>query len=486
MERARTTVKIVEVCKVAPPPVEDSSRDDQYSTSPRSLPLTFFDLLWLRFTPVQRIFFYEFPTLRDKNTNTTLFFHSEVVPRLKHSLSLTLRHFPPLAGNLTWPESSHKPIIVYTEGDSVLLTVAESNADFNRISGSEEFFEAIEYHPLVPNLAISHQRAAALAIQVTLFPNSGFSIGMVTHHAILDGKTVHLFLKSWTLTCRSCAPSSADESSSASLPPELKPLYDRNIIKDPAGLETIYAKHWLDLEGPNNRSLICWEKIVKLVPSDLVRGTLKLTRANIERLRQSLENNHKQEKEQHYISTFTLTYAYALVCLLRAEGIIGNNKDEKAEIFVCFAADFRPRLDPPVPPTYFGNCLGGRAVTLETKRLVETDFGLAMAVKIIGEAIKSLEIKGVLNGAEHWLSQHSSAQNAARIYSTAGSPRFENYNTDFGWGKPRKMDMVSIDRTGAISFSDTRDGDGVEIGLALKKHHMEAFASLFSQGLVNS
>ncbi|PON73633.1 Transferase [Trema orientale] len=184
-----------------------------HSTTPKSLPLTFFDLIWLRFPPVQRLFFYEFPTLDDPNTNTTAFFHSAILQRLKHSLSLTLQHFLPLAGNLTWPESSHKPVVVCAEGDAVSLTVAESDADFNLLSGSEDILQATEYHPLLPNLAMSHDRAVTLALQVTLFLNSRFSIEMVAHHAILDGKTGYLFLKSWALTYRSC--SSSAESSSA-------------------------------------------------------------------------------------------------------------------------------------------------------------------------------------------------------------------------------------------------------------------------------
>lgn len=136
------TVKIIEVCKVAPPPVSASFQDPHNSTSPKSLPLTFLDLLWLRYPLVQRLFFYGLPTPHDENTNTTSFFHSDILPRLKHSLSLTLQHFLPLAGNLTWPESSDKPVLVYAERDAVSLKVAESDADFSRLSGTQEFFQA--------------------------------------------------------------------------------------------------------------------------------------------------------------------------------------------------------------------------------------------------------------------------------------------------------------------------------------------------------
>uniref|UniRef100_A0A803PG65 Uncharacterized protein n=1 Tax=Cannabis sativa TaxID=3483 RepID=A0A803PG65_CANSA len=157
-------VKIIEEYKVAPPSANTTTSSELHnSSSPNSLPLTFLDLIWLRFPPLQ-------------------------------------------AGNLIWPESSYKPLILYNEGDeddAVSFSVAEIDADFRRLSSTNELLEATEYNPLIPSLAASRERAAILAFQVTLFlPNYGFSIGMANHHAALDGKSVHMFLKTWTHICR--------------------------------------------------------------------------------------------------------------------------------------------------------------------------------------------------------------------------------------------------------------------------------------------
>ncbi|PON73632.1 Transferase [Trema orientale] len=473
-------VKIVEVCKVAPPPaVFAAPSPPDSSTCPKSLSLTYLDLLWLRIPPVQRLIFYEFPTPDDPNTNTTAFFNADILPRLKHSFSLTLQCFLPLAGNLTWPKTSLKPVLVYAEGDAVSLTVAESDADFYRLSGKDELFEAREYHPLVPTLAMSHDRTAVLALQVTLFPNQGLSIGIAMHHAVLDGKSMHLFLKTWANTCRS-----------RGTLPELKPFYDRSVIKDPAGLETIYTKQWLDSEGPNNRSVTCLEKFTKEVPSDLARGMFQLTRADIEKLRHMVKTQMAKNKDNEpleHISSFSLTYAYIWACLAKVEGIINS----EYQVLLGFAVDCRPRLEPPVPETYIGNCTGLKVATIETIGYGGLEFWLTKAVKAIGEAVKSLESDGVLNGAEEWVSRWFCAPNESRrvrLYTVAGSPRFEIYSMDFGWGRPRKTDVVSIDMNGAISLSDSSgNGDrGVEVGLVLKKQQMEAFAPLFAQGLVDS
>lgn len=51
-------------------------------------------------------------------------------------------------------------------------------------------------------------------------------------------------------------------------------------------------------------------------------------------------------------------------------------------------------------------------------------------------------------------------------------------------GKADEGGVVSIDGTGAIWLSQSRNGNGgIEIGLVLEKHRMEDFASLFSNGL---
>ena len=111
--------------------------------------------------------------------------------------------------------------------------------------------------------------------------------------------------------------------------------------------------------------------------------------------------------------------------------------------------------------------------------------GLVKAVHAINEAIKSLEKGSVLDGAEDWVSILTSSFSYSnpkirRLYPVVGSPRFEVYSIDFGWGPPEKVDMVSR----GINLSDSRNAyGGVEIGLAPKKNHMEAFASFFVQGL---
>lgn len=182
---------------------------------------------------------------------------------------------------------------------------------------------------------------------------------------------------------------------------------------------------------------------VKEFPLDSIRGTFEFTRAKIEALRQSVMTMMAKKKQQDHsvlhLSTFSLTCAYTWVCLVKAEEI----KAEK--VLLVFSADCRSRLDPPLPATYFGNCIAGRGVVAETKGLLGED-GLFVALNAISESIKSLD-KTVLDGAETWVSRMLNAvQTTHRVHSIAGSHTFGIYEaTDFGWGRTNE-DRLRFDR----------------------------------------
>ncbi|KAK7273306.1 hypothetical protein RIF29_14355 [Crotalaria pallida] len=442
--------KVVEVVAVAP--------SSKLLPTQTLLPLTFFDTLWLRLPPVERVFFYELP-------HPTQHFFDEVLPKLKESLAIVLGYFYPLAGHLTWPVDSNKPIIKYNTGDTVSLTVAESDAHFNHLAGTD-LCEATEIRHLVPQLTVSNELANVLSLQVTLFPDSGFSIGITSHHAVLDGKTSTSFIKSWAYLCNRLG------ESPCSLPPELRPFYDRDVIKDPNGFDAKYASDWLKEGGPNNKSLKVWDL---QVPEGAIRGVFHLSRKNIEMLKKLVLAKQKTKVKLH-LSTLVVSLAYSSLCKVKAEGI----KDKKIEL--ALNIDCRSRLEPPIPPTYFGNCVGARFASMETGELLGED-GLFIAVEAISAALETLK-DGVLSGAESWSSKlHDGLGTGVKIIGAAGSPWFEVYSSDFGWGRPKKVEMTSIDRTGAYCLSDTRDGDGIEIGFVSSKGGMEAFSSLFAKGL---
>ncbi|XP_035841804.1 malonyl-coenzyme A:anthocyanin 3-O-glucoside-6''-O-malonyltransferase [Helianthus annuus] len=184
------TLTVLEQSQVSPPPA---------TTCLQSLPLSFFDILWLIFRdPVHTLFFYDLPITKTQFTQT-------IVPNLKQSLSITLQHFFPFVGKLTiFPTSTRKPEIRYVEGDSVKVTFTECNLDFNDLTGNHPR-KCDKFYHLIPLLGCATKFSdgdcitmPVFSVQVTLFPNYGISIGMTNHHSLGDASTRFCFLKAWT------------------------------------------------------------------------------------------------------------------------------------------------------------------------------------------------------------------------------------------------------------------------------------------------
>ncbi|XP_061979635.1 malonyl-CoA:anthocyanidin 5-O-glucoside-6''-O-malonyltransferase-like [Populus nigra] len=209
------------------------------------------------------------------------------ISQVKHSLSLTLSHFRPLAGNLTWPPNSIKPIITYsTPDDGIKLTVAESSADFDHLCS--EVHDANESHHYVPNVSISDTIASTLAIQIILFQNKGFCIGHTTNHAVLDGLSVSFFMNAWARICTQLVDENMENH--GLLPEELTPFFNRTAVQDPEGLDMSYLKFWLGVKSPgsdnNPRSLKPFP--LSEIPPKLVR-TVSTTQSDSKHCENSME-----------------------------------------------------------------------------------------------------------------------------------------------------------------------------------------------------
>lgn len=440
MSGAAPGVRVLESSGVAPPPglVPESS-----------LPLTFFDIEWLYSGPVQRVFFYPFP-------HPTSYFFDSVLPTLKSALSSTLQEFYPLAGKIRLaPGSDTKYELHYAEGDSVSFTVAEHDGDFDQLSGSH----AREYPrivPLIPQLPAPGDRGRkVMTVQVTLFPNRGVVVAVAVHHAACDGSSSTRFVTSWA--CRT-----AGKENVAPTPP----FFDRSSVPNPNDLYTKFFNN-LTSEAQSLESLM-----IQFAPPDAVVGTVTLKSDDIRKLKEAVSS----KVNSFHCSTILVTYAYAWVCLVKVRAYV---KDKI--VHFAFPGNCRERLQPPLPAEYFGNCIGGYFTEAKAGDLMRED-GFLTAARIIGEAIEWFKADPVKD-AEKWPEKYQEI-GLQQPLSVAGSPRFQVYDVDFGWGRPAKVDMPSITWLGAISVSDSSDEQGaVEIGLVLSKLEMESFAAHFSDDL---
>jgi len=456
-------IKIHEHFNVVPPS----------STQTTTIPLTFFDVSWLKVHPGERVYFY---TLHSSQSHPSFFFQT-LVPILKSSLSLTLKHFLPLAGKIIWPSESQQPIIQYTPNDGVSLLIAESNADFDRVIETSPH-EASLSRSFIPHLESTNSFASIISIQITLFPKNGFSIGISAHHGVLDGKSLTMFIKAWAYLCQKTIETKEE---SPTLLPELEPLFNRENINIQYSSTKI-----MSMMFPNDRSLRILHSEPKL--EDSVRATFKLTRQDLYKIKQSVlskwedfDTNESYSKPQT-LSSFVLTCAYSLVCYAKA--IHGTDK-EKEKFTFAFSTDCRARLEPPIPSNYFGNCIWGNFIDTQPLDFIKED-GLLLVAKCIYEKIKMINDNGVLKEAStDMFDKYNSLKNEGfGIFIVSTSNKFGFYETDFGWGRPEKVEIVSVDRSLTIGLAESKDGNGgVEVNLVLNKHVMDLFSNLFIEGL---
>jgi len=108
--------------------------------------------------------------------------------------------------------------------------------------------------------------------------------------------------------------------------------------------------------------------------------------------------------------------------------------------------------------------------------------------KCIYEKIKMINDNGVFKGSSNNLFEKyvSLIDEGFEVFGVAGSNKFSVYETAFGWGRPKKVEIVSVDRGLTIGLAESKDGHGgVEVGLVLNKHVMDLFGTLFLEGLCN-
>ncbi|XP_072986926.1 phenolic glucoside malonyltransferase 2-like [Typha latifolia] len=432
----------------------------QGSIPQTSLPLTFFDVLWLAAGPVERLFFYPFP-------HTTSHFICSFLPTLKSSLSTTLQTFFPLAGTLRpIPGNDFKFELCYSDGDSISLTVAECvDGGFDILSGSDAR-EISNLRPFLPQLQKLGDSSSLLAIQVTVFPGDGVVIGTAVHHAACDGSSSIRFMHSWASACRTGC--SAAESN--------MPIFDRSLIPDPRGLYTIMAEFILSIEQNKLPGL----SEPDAVPADLFLASFTLTQSHIKKLKEAvLSKADGKNNKSFHLSTFVVTLAYIWVGFVRVREHFSPGLRKEAHL--GFAVDFRARMEPSIPAAYFGNCVSPCLLeAIDVGDLVGRD-GLRVASEAIGRAIEGLSVG--LKRAHEWPTIFKQIMKEP-LMTVAGSPKFRVYDVDFGWGRPEKVEILSIEKSGAISLAESwEDPGGIEIGFVLPKHEVEYVENYLANGL---
>ncbi|KAM3207328.1 hypothetical protein ACQJBY_062505 [Aegilops geniculata] len=444
-------VRVVHVTRVYP--ARATAADD--------LELAFFDIAQIAKIPVQRLFFFDGPGLPP---------FPSVVSALRSSLADTLAVFFPLAGELAFRPSSGAVVVDCSPAavsSGVRFVEAEylGSADDLRRLAREEDHDTEAFSQLVPDLDATQLPARVLAVQVTR-PAAGhgaIAVGVTILHAVADGQAVWQFMRAWSTAARE----------REDLVPT--PTFDRSpILQHPIAAELyrtflrFFAPALPLLRAPSGAS-----STVDTAPQ--IRRTFVLTADRIQSLkRQCTPPSGTAGQGQSPASTYVAISSLAWASLVRAKSM-----DHADDTHFLVAADCRRRLRPPPGEGYFGNCIRPCFARANVGELCG-EGGVARAAAAIRERVREdLERSpDPLEGMDRVLDVVRGIPKE-RLTSVGSSHRFMAYETDFGWGAPSRVELVSMFSAELVTLLGAKEAGAVQESVALRGPLMEAFAANF-------
>ncbi|CAO2175414.1 unnamed protein product [Urochloa humidicola] len=440
-----------------------------------SLPLTVFDIPWLHFPPVERLFLYRLAPDADVPA---------ILSNLKDALSHALRDFYPLAGRLRLtPGTANRYELHYSPGDRVAFTVVAGDVGADGVDGlaTDDPREVSRIAPLVPPLP---KGGAVLAIQATVLPDRrGLAIGVAVDHAAADGATSTRFLHAWA------AAACARADTAPSLPSPL-PVIDRRSLLSDAFL------FFQATPTPTNSAN---EVVLAEVPANQLLATFTLSSDDVRRAKDAVAAEAARRgvappRCTSLIATLGLVWS----CYHRAKAAMPPLPSPSStptatagggdgRTCLLFSVDHRTRTSPPLPGTYLGNCVR-LAFALAPKAALAAGGagGLLSACAAVAVAVDEAVSGGVGTGTmDTWGNRFKEVAGTMGILlSVAGSPRFRVYELDMGFGRPAKVDIVSVARTGAVAVAESRrGGGGMEVGVPLPPDDMKRFRECFADAV---
>ncbi|KAL5789575.1 hypothetical protein ACOSQ2_004463 [Xanthoceras sorbifolium] len=216
------------------------------------------------------------------------------------------------------------------------------------------------------------------------------------------------------------------------------------------------------------------------VPPDNVLITLVLKQTKIKQLKHWIATADNQQQSKIYgeeirISTFAVACAFMWVNLVKLREQIRGSLDDDDDMLYHFLAlaDCRERFGSKIPATYI----------LRQLHLMGAN-GMVIAAKAIGRQIYELGKGSVFKGEEKFPSSSKEIFKYGRVVTVASSPKCRVYETDFRWGKLKKVEMVHINGYSCFSFAESRKEDGgLDIGVIVGRDRLDLFNTIFEQTL---
>ncbi|KAL6286105.1 hypothetical protein ACE6H2_010495 [Prunus campanulata] len=379
---------------------------------------------------------------------------------LKQALGKALVPFYPMAGRFKLNDQNGR-VEIDCNAEGVVFVVAESSS---AVDDFGDFAPTPDFLTLIPTIDYSGGISSypILVLQITYFKCGGVSLGVGMEHRVADGVSGLHFINTWSDIAR------------GDLSNIKPPFMDRTLLR---------ARDPPQPAFPH----IEYQPSPQMKPSDNLKSTSNITTSIFKLTREQLNILKDKSKEDGGNNINTINYSsfetlagHIWRCACKARKL-PDDQDTK----LLIATDARSRLQPPLPPHFFGN-----AVFRTTPIAVAGDLQSKptwYATSFVHDALVRMDndyFRSVLD----YLELHNPCLSELitgppsiccpnlRINSWA---RLPIHDADFGWGRPIFMGPGAIPFDG-LSFllpSATSDGS-LSLVISLKSEDMKLFSTL--------
>ncbi|KAF9594511.1 hypothetical protein IFM89_031629 [Coptis chinensis] len=419
-----------------------------------------------------------------------------LISLLKHALSQTLAHFPPLAGRLITDSEGYVYITCNDAGVEFVHANASHVAIRDILSPTHVPDSVKEFFTFDGMVSYNGHFKPLLAVQVTELAD-GIFIGCTINHSVTDGTSFWNFFNSFAEICRGAEKISK------------QPDFTRNFVKDSLAVLKFPAgppKVTFDMNAPLKERIFHFsrESILKLksransIPkkhSDIAIELFgkqsndewlikqnkngKITSVFDNWLKNAVSMTHESEVEKTdpvvQISSFQALSAQLWRSVTRARKLVPS----KPTTF-RMAVNCRHRIEPRIDPLYFGNAIQSIPTVASSGELLSRD--LHWSADLLHRNVIAHDDAKVRCGVEDFeknprcfpLGNFDGA-----MITMGSSPRFPMYDNDFGWGRPLAIRSGKANKfDGKISAFPGREGGGsVDLEVCLAPDTLYALES---------
>ncbi|KAK7351635.1 hypothetical protein VNO77_11225 [Canavalia gladiata] len=342
-----------------------------------------------------------------------------LLDKLKHSLSLALFHFYPLAGRLVTQKTqdqdppSYNVFVDCTNSPGARFVYTTLNMTVSDI------LSPVDVPPVVQSFfdhhkAVNHDghTLPLLSIKVTQLVD-GFFIGCSMNHSVADGTSYWNFFNTWSEIFQAQAQAQRHE---YDVPISHHPIHNRWFPNGYGPVINLPFKHH--------------DEFIDRFEVPLLRERIfHFSAESIAKLKEKANSESNTTK----ISSFQSLSAHVWRSVTRARRLPHDQKTS-----CMLAINNRSRMEPTLPQEYFGNAIDVVSATTTAGELIEHDLGwAAWKVHLTVADHNDAKVRRVL---KEWLQRPVVYQLGLHFdpYSVivSSSPRFNMYGNEFGMGKP--------------------------------------------------